>query len=60
MGLELFDSYNRDSGNERIRSLAYSLRFQSSEGTLTDSEVSALRKECIDEVEKRTGSKLRE
>ena len=60
VGLELFDSYNRDNGDERIRSLAYSLRFQSSEGTLTDSEVSALRKECIDEVQKRTGSKLRE
>ena len=56
----LFDSYKADAVSEGFRSLAYSLRFQSDEGTLTDTEVSELRAACITEVEKKTNAKLRE
>ena len=56
----LFDSYKADAVSEGVRSLAYSLRFQSDEGTLTDTEVSELRAACIAEVEKKTNAKLRE
>ena len=58
--IELFDSYKAGGVSEGVRSLAYSLRFQSSEGTLTDNEVSELRAACINEVEKKTDAKLRE
>ena len=58
--IELFDSYKAGGVTEGVRSLAYSLRFQSSEGTLTDNEVSKLRAACISEVEKKTDAKLRE
>ena len=58
--IELFDSYKAGGVTEGVRSLAYSLRFQSSEGTLTDNQVSKLRAACISEVEKKTDAKLRE
>ena len=58
--VQLFDSYKADGANEAVRSLAYSLRFQSDEGTLTDAEISELRSVCISEVEQKTNAKLRE
>jgi phenylalanyl-tRNA synthetase beta chain len=58
--LQLFDSYKAEGGNEGVRSLAYSLRFQSNGGTLTDGELSKLRAACIGEVEKKTDARLRE
>lgn len=58
--VQLFDSYKADTANEGVRSLAYSLRFQSDVGTLTDAEVSELRAACISEVEQKTNAKLRE
>ena len=58
--LELFDSYKAEDGNGEVRSLAYNLRFQSNDGTLTDGEVSELRAACIEEVQKKTDARLRE
>ena len=41
------------------RSLAYRLRFQAQDRTLTDAEVAEARQRCIDETSRRTGATLR-
>ncbi|HJM28851.1 MAG TPA: phenylalanine--tRNA ligase subunit beta [Acidimicrobiales bacterium] len=58
--LMLFDSYKGESMGEERRSLAYRLRFQSTETTLTDSQIGELRQKCIDEVQKKTKARIRE
>ena len=45
--VELFDVYRGKGLEERHRSLAYSLRFEAQDRTLTDDEVGALRAACI-------------
>ena len=59
LNARLFDSYSGDSIEEGHRSLAYRLRFQAPDRTLTDDEVAALRASCIELVEKKTDAKLR-
>ena len=58
--VKLFDSYSGNAVEEGHRSLAYRLRFQASDRTLTDDEVSALRTKCIQVVEKKTNARLRQ
>jgi len=58
--LQLFDSFKPVSLGEKRRNLAYRLRFQSPETTLTDNEIRDLRQKCIDEVQKKTQAKIRE
>ena len=57
--LELFDVYRGSGVPEGFRSLAYRLRFQALDRTLTDAEVADARQRCIDEVARRTGASLR-
>jgi phenylalanyl-tRNA synthetase beta chain len=57
--LRLFDVFRGPSVPEGARSLAYALRLQSNERTLTDGEVAAVRKEIVDEVTRRHGARLR-
>ena len=57
--LELFDIYRGAGLPDGHRSLAYRLRFQAPDRTLTDAEVTKARNACINEVTKRTGSTLR-
>tara|TARA_B100000686_G_C16797378_1_gene983381 strand:+ start:991 stop:3357 length:2367 start_codon:yes stop_codon:yes gene_type:complete len=57
--VKLFDAYAGDAIEKGHRSLAYRLRFQASDRTLTDDEVSALRSKCIQLVEKKTAARLR-
>ena len=57
--LELFDVYRGPGVPEGFRSLAYRLRFQAPDRTLTDAEVADGRQRCIDEVARRTGASLR-
>ena len=57
--VKLFDTYSGDSMEDGHRSLAYRLRFQAPDRTLTDDEVSALRAQCIQMVEKKTAARLR-
>ena len=59
VGLELFDVYRGDGVEDGARSLAYRLRFQASDRTLTDEEVGAARHACIEQVTKKTGATLR-
>jgi phenylalanyl-tRNA synthetase beta chain len=56
--LTLFDVYRGPGVTEGSRSLAYRLRLQASDRTLTDAEVADVRTRCIALVEK-TGSTLR-
>ncbi len=58
-GLHLFDSYSGPGVAQDARSLAYRLQFQATDRTLTDAEVAKVRKRCIQEVTRRTGSRLR-
>ena len=57
--VELFDSYRGSGVPEGSRSLAYRLRFQAPDRTLTDAEVADIRQRCIDETSRRTGATLR-
>jgi phenylalanyl-tRNA synthetase beta chain len=57
--LRLFDVYRGASIGDRARSLAYSLRLQASDRTLTDSEVGEVRRRCVDAVESAFDAKLR-
>jgi Phenylalanyl-tRNA synthetase beta subunit len=57
--VKLFDTYSGNATEEGHRSLAYRLRFQASDRTLTDDEVSALRSKCIQLVEEKTDARLR-
>lgn len=59
VGLELFDVYRGPGVAEGSRSLAYRLRFQATDRTLTDAEVAAVRQACIDTVAKQQGARLR-
>ncbi|MDH3293531.1 MAG: phenylalanine--tRNA ligase subunit beta, partial [Acidimicrobiia bacterium] len=57
--VELFDVYRGEQLGEGRRSLAYRLRFQASDRTLTDEEVAAVRQQCIDAVVKYHDAQLR-
>ncbi len=59
VGLELFDVYRGAGVGDGERSLAYRLRFQATDRTLTDAEVAEVRQACIDQVAKKTGATLR-
>jgi phenylalanyl-tRNA synthetase beta chain len=55
----LFDTYRGPGVREGARSLAYRLRLQASDRTLTDGEVGEVRQRCIDAVVSATGAALR-
>ena len=55
----LFDVYRGPGIDTGHRSLAFRLRFCSSDHTLTDDEVGTLRAECIGVLEKQFGARLR-
>ena len=57
--VELFDVFRGPQVGEGRRSLAYQLRLQADDRTLTDDEVAAVRQRCIDEVATRHGAVLR-
>ena len=57
--VELFDVYRGEGVAEGTRSLAYRLRFQAPDHTLTDAEVAEARQACIDTVAKQQGATLR-
>ena len=59
VSVELFDSYRGPGVPEGSRSLAYRLRFQAADRTLTDANVAEARQRCIDEASQRTGATLR-
>ena len=58
-GVLLFDIYRGKQAGEKKKSLAFSLRFQSSERTLTDDEIAAACKTIMGALEKEFGAKLR-
>ena len=57
--VELFDVYRGEGLPAGTRSLAYRLRFQAHDRTLTDGEVADFRQACIDAVAQRHGVSLR-
>jgi len=57
--LELVDVYRGLGVEERHRSLAFRLRFQADDRTLTDDEITATREAVIAAVEKTNGGQLR-
>jgi phenylalanyl-tRNA synthetase beta chain len=57
--LRLFDVFRDARLGEQRRSLAYRLRLQALERTLTDPEVAELRGRCIDAVRSTHGGELR-
>ncbi len=59
-GLKLFDVYRGPGVPEGSRSLAFRLRFQASDRTLTDAEVAEARRRCIEEAARRLKVGLRE
>lgn len=58
VGLDLFDVYRGKGVPEGSRSLAYRLRLQAADRTLTDDEVAGVRQKCIAAAEK-LGANLR-
>lgn len=59
VSVKLFDIYRGEHTADGFRSLAYRLRFQALDATLTDGEVANLRTACIDAVAKAHGATLR-
>ena len=57
--IELFDVYRGEGVADGSRSLAYRLRFQANDRTLTDAEVAEARQSCIDSVAEQHGATLR-
>jgi len=57
--LELFDTYRGVNVEPGTRSLAFRLRFQAPDRTLTDADLSELRTACIAAAEKQKGVTLR-
>jgi phenylalanyl-tRNA synthetase beta chain len=57
--LELFDVYRGAGLAPGSRSLAYRLRLQAADRTLTDAEVGEVRQQCIRMVVSSTGASLR-
>ena len=57
--IELFDVYRGEGLPTGTRSLAYRLRLQAHDRTLTDAEVADVRQTCIDVVAQRHGVSLR-
>ncbi len=57
--VELFDIYRGDQMTSGTRSLAYRLRLQADDRTLTDAQAAEIRQRCIDEVEGLHGAVLR-
>jgi phenylalanyl-tRNA synthetase beta chain len=60
VGLELFDVYRGSGVGEGSRGLAYHLRLQADDRTLTDAEVAEVRRSCIDTVADQLGASLRD
>jgi phenylalanyl-tRNA synthetase beta chain len=59
VSLDLFDVFRGVAVSEGRRSLAYNLRLQASDRTLTDDDVTSVRQRIIDEVERTLPAKLR-
>ena len=57
--LHLFDVFRSEQMDEGVRSLAFSLRLQAKDRTMTDDEVGAVRRRCIDAVESSHSATLR-
>ena len=57
--VELFDVYRGPGVDPGSRSLAFHLRFSALDHTLTEDELSALRRRCIEAVETTCGGRLR-
>jgi phenylalanyl-tRNA synthetase beta chain len=57
--VELFDVYRGGQAGEGKKSLAFSLKFQKPDRTLTDEEVSRIRKKIVKQLDQRLGAKLR-
>jgi len=57
--VELFDTYRGTAVAEGARSLAFRLRFQASDRTMTDDEIGELRAACINAAQKQKGVTLR-
>lgn len=57
--VELFDTYRGTGVADDARSLAYRLRFQAPDRTMTDDEIGELRSACINAVQKQKGVTLR-
>lgn len=57
--VELFDVYRGDQMADGTRSLAYRLRLQADDRTLTDAQVADIRQRCIDAVEQTHNASLR-
>ena len=57
--LRLFDVFRSEQLDEGARSLAFSLRLQANDKTMTDEEVGAVRQRCIEAVESTHQATLR-
>jgi phenylalanyl-tRNA synthetase beta chain len=57
--VRLFDVYRGEAVPGDTRSLAFRLRFQAQDRTLTDEEIAGLRQQAIDAVESTHGAQLR-
>jgi len=59
VNINLFDIFRGEPVSEGRRSLAFKLRLQAEDRTLTDAEVAKVHGECIEAVEKKFSAKLR-
>lgn len=57
---ELFDVYKGDQIEEGYKSIAYSIVYRSSEGTLKDTDIAPVHEGILKKLEEKIGAKLRE
>lgn len=57
--IKLFDVYRGAQVGDGARSIAWALRLQAADRTLTESDIAAIRQRCIDAVEATHGASLR-
>jgi phenylalanyl-tRNA synthetase beta chain len=57
--IQLFDVYRGGQAGEGKKSLAFNLKYQKPDRTLTDEEVSGIRKKIIKQLDQKLGAKLR-
>jgi phenylalanyl-tRNA synthetase beta chain len=51
VSIELFDTFRGDSLGDGVRSLAFRLRLQAADRSLTDDDVSSVRAACVSAAE---------
>ena len=60
ISVNVFDVYRSEALGENLKSIAYTLRFQKQDSTLTDEEIETAVSKILQDLEDKMGVKIRE